>query len=618
MKMPSVIHLIVGAVAILVALRLAETLINQPSSNQTVNASQVDFPSRSLRLVSNNHSSEVSDQTIDDESDDQTVTMFDDIKIGSLIGANDSSLYQLTELVSVFRIKGIMPDDHLIDGSKRPVDLIEPPTSQTDDLDDDQLLGLLIGEAINQIANPNLPAIVGPQTSPLTQLATDRALALLDPAFDQDINQSILVDQSISQISRITPDRATSDAAMESSNRAFDYEFDSRVGRGAFGEIWSARRISDGTLFVLKRMLTEPGMPANLRNELKHSFMREAYFGNLLNGLPNIVRFHDSFECRGQLWLVFSHEGVSTWQYFNEITQNGARTPSKQWAAMRMLESPTLLKAHLAEVNDSNLDLANGSILRSWLRSTLIGLSNSHAMGVTHRDIKPNNILIKLNPAHPNHADLDHHTPLFMKETVSENVDDDESMDVYVGEVRLADFGSGVMFIETDRNQALYARGYPSENEVSIDYAPPELLFSNERANPEAMMPIFSSPAYDSWSLGLTLLEIWLGGMDRALALDPRTAARVHAKLGQTDDRTKSKALKFRAFNEYCVYDPPDSTVDCNRKRMMSLYRAHDPFGLGFDDSPLLLDLIQQLMRWVPKDRMTPQEAIRHPYFQST
>jgi serine/threonine protein kinase len=47
--------------------------------------------------------------------------------------------------------------------------------------------------------------------------------------------------------------------------------------------------------------------------------------------------------------------------------------------------------------------------------------------------------------------------------------------------------------------------------------------------------------------------------------------------------------------------------------------RARDPLGSGFDKSTdMLLHLIWKLLAWDPSDRLSPLEAMSHPYFTST
>jgi serine/threonine protein kinase len=54
----------------------------------------------------------------------------------------------------------------------------------------------------------------------------------------------------------------------------------------------------------------------------------------------------------------------------------------------------------------------------------------------------------------------------------------------------------------------------------------------------------------------------------------------------------------------------------CTLKDFHNALRARDPLGSGFDTSTdLLLHLIWKLLAFSPSDRLTPAQALLHPYF---
>ena len=56
--------------------------------------------------------------------------------------------------------------------------------------------------------------------------------------------------------------------------------------------------------------------------------------------------------------------------------------------------------------------------------------------------------------------------------------------------------------------------------------------------------------------------------------------------------------------------------ASCTLKDFHRALHARDPLGIGFDSSSdTLLHLIWQLLAWDPSKRMTPTEALQHPYF---
>ena len=89
------------------------------------------------------------------------------------------------------------------------------------------------------------------------------------------------------------------------------------------------------------------------------------------------------------------------------------------------------------------------------------------------------------------------------------------------------------------------------------------------------------------------------------------------------------------ALSQFCIYNPQHvNHVDwplrvgdplhksamvketCTLHDFHRALRARDPLGLGFDtSSDQLLLLIWRLLAWDPSKRITPGEALQHPYF---
>lgn len=67
------------------------------------------------------------------------------------------------------------------------------------------------------------------------------------------------------------------------------------------------------------------------------------------------------------------------------------------------------------------------------------------------------------------------------------------------------------------------------------------------------------------------------------------------------------------------LYDSKIVKESCTLRDFHNALRARDPLGSGFDRSTdTLLHLIWKLLAWDPSDRLSPLEAISHPYFTST
>lgn len=184
------------------------------------------------------------------------------------------------------------------------------------------------------------------------------------------------------------------------------------------------------------------------------------------------------------------------------------------------------------------------------------------------------------------------------------------------GDVRVGDFGNGVDVLDTNR---LYGPDGPSRDDSSMAYAPPEVLFGSD---PFAAR---DPKSYDMWSLGVLMLEILLGSPD-VFSVDGRTRARIEARLGpKVDSEVKQKAILFRAFVEYCIYDAMPKKDDdiiralavkqeCNETHFLKMVVQHDPVHLGPPDI-WFVRLIRRLLQWDPARRISAEDALTHAFF---
>jgi hypothetical protein len=114
-----------------------------------------------------------------------------------------------------------------------------------------------------------------------------------------------------------------------------DYELGGRVGRGHFGEIWTATKTDSPELYVLKRFFTEQG------EEVKRSGLREIHFGLKLlpHSLHYFTRYVEYFEEGEELWLVFRYEGISLHQYLFQSFPMNEQVLQDTSSALRTLKT---------------------------------------------------------------------------------------------------------------------------------------------------------------------------------------------------------------------------------------------------------------------------------------
>ena len=271
------------------------------------------------------------------------------------------------------------------------------------------------------------------------------------------------------------------------------------AGRGASGEVWRGVMMTEEvpTRVVLKRVYSNRG------THVFSSAMREVYFGSLLGHTRgHLSRFMTHFVENEELWLVFRDEGISLYQAIFQPCLIGSLSlmvRSKFWRDLR----------------------ARPEVVRQIMHQVLEGLSDLHAQGIVHRDIKLENIFIDPASMH----------------------------------VRIGDLGSASFFTKNDDH--FFAPLGPSTNEETKRYAPPE-------ANSDTS-PVHRQPSFDMWCLGVMWLELILGSTD--LGLDTRSRDSICIRepscnlrerlvrrdpmraLAPVDQETIDLILKLAAFN---------------------------------------------------------------------
>lgn len=133
------------------------------------------------------------------------------------------------------------------------------------------------------------------------------------------------------------------------------YEIEKELGRGGFGVVFRARRLSDGVIVAIKVLLPRVAVrPAEMEK-----FLREMTITAQLRH-PNIVKLYDQGHCEGIPYFIMEYcDGGSLWDF---IRQHGGKVPLE-------IAKPIMLAA-------------------------LEGLAHAHQQGIVHRDLKPQNILL--------------------------------------------------------------------------------------------------------------------------------------------------------------------------------------------------------------------------------
>ncbi|KAI4543298.1 hypothetical protein MG293_006092 [Ovis ammon polii] len=341
------------------------------------------------------------------------------------------------------------------------------------------------------------------------------------------------------------------------------YEKLEKIGEGTYGTVFKAKNRETHEIVALKRVRLDDddeGVPSSalreicLLKELKHK---------------NIVRLHDVLHSDKKLTLVFEFCDQDLKKYFDSC--NGDLDPE---------------------------------IVKSFLFQLLKGLGFCHSRNVLHRDLKPQNLLINRN-----------------------------------GELKLADFGLARAF-------GIPVRCYSAEV-VTLWYRPPDVLFGAK----------LYSTSIDMWSAGCIFAELANAGRPLfpgndvddqlkrifrypsiSLHLTPppspregiwksppglRVQAGRAARGGARTGGTSGHVLRAEV-----ALDPVDTLLGTPTEEQwpaMTKLPDYKPYPMYPATTSLVnvvpklnatgRDLLQNLLKCNPVQRISAEEALQHPYF---
>ncbi|PKA57399.1 CBL-interacting protein kinase 7 [Apostasia shenzhenica] len=135
------------------------------------------------------------------------------------------------------------------------------------------------------------------------------------------------------------------------------YQIGRLLGRGTFAKVYEARSLADGSAVAVK-ILDKPELVAG---GLAHRILREVSAMRRLSDHPHILKLHEVLATRSKIFLVM------------ELAPCGDLLSHVARRRRRRLPEPTASR---------------------YLHQLISALRFSHAHGVAHRDVKPQNLLL--------------------------------------------------------------------------------------------------------------------------------------------------------------------------------------------------------------------------------
>lgn len=213
-----------------------------------------------------------------------------------------------------------------------------------------------------------------------------------------------------------------------------DFVVGKKLGDGTFGEIYKAQTKKDSKAVVLKVI-------PFLSEKRKNSFIRESVISNKLCAQSNII-------------------AVNTCYYNNKL-------------GVIVMEQ---MDCDLLEFVMRQQRLSE-QISKIIFKQVCIALYQCHSNGIAHLDVKPDNILLKINP-HTNEVEA----------------------------VKLADFG-----FSYDFSSRSLSSNSDSQNAFGFDFEFNQIVGTKEYRAPETYNSSFYADKADLWCLGITLFAMITG-----------------------------------------------------------------------------------------------------------
>eukprot|EP00742_Colponemidia_sp_Colp-10_P005295 GILJ01005656.1.p1 GENE.GILJ01005656.1~~GILJ01005656.1.p1 ORF type:complete len:554 (-),score=66.86 GILJ01005656.1:261-1823(-) len=273
-------------------------------------------------------------------------------------------------------------------------------------------------------------------------------------------------------------------------------------------------------------------------------------------GLNHVCSLLSHYDGKKDMFLVFENGGTALTKHLFEIK-------GEFWKGQRIYQIKQMPFFHLLR--------SHTNVLRKFLRDMFQVLDVLSAHGIVHSDLKPDNILIEYK----------------------------DSETVY-SSLRVIDFGSAFNFDAAE-----------SFGMATPEYLPPEILeilihnkHTDRTVVAQRLYDNCQPWSFDMWSLGAIFLEL-LNGFPLWMSYKGRVThdgknlfmTGLFAVNGRDNDKILQK--------QYAVIS-----------NLRSVLKSCP--GLDLQDDDLAMDLLSKMMSWNPLDRISPKQALQHPFLIDT
>lgn len=398
------------------------------------------------------------------------------------------------------------------------------------------------------------------------------------------------------QLQRRSSQTVARDAGLDDDTAEYNdrfltgYDKHRLLGRGACAVVWLAQPIGQKGYVAIKQVAK--GSTGKKRSDAEAA-RKEIFFGSYFfhpggepkipssrcPGIAHIAKLLDYSETKRDIWMVMEYGGTCLTKMAYEIKGE-------------FLRGERLYRVvHLPMLQAMKRDPA---VLKGMLRQLLSALCVLSEHHIVHSDIKPDNILIEEDERHQLRC-------------------------------RFIDLGSAFTF-DCPENLALATPEYMPPEALEICAAKcgggPRMSMGGSRsgvsgsfnsnsrksADPVAKLQRHSQPwSFDIWSLGSILLELCLG-----------TPLWLSYKCRVADDQRANSA----ATGLFAVPGrDPDKIIskqaDALRQRgLANVLRNAQGVPINNVDVGSGLELLSMMLNWDPIDRISPEEALEHPWLQ--